>query len=63
MTEQPEDNNRRLSDEDIAALASELEKRLLTQFYHNLGKGVWGVLWKATITAVLAIAAYDYLKR
>jgi hypothetical protein len=49
---------RKLSDADIAALA----KALKTEFYLNLGKGVWALAWKVVVLLVVAVAAYGTLK-
>jgi len=53
---------RRLSDEDIDALANILEERFAERFYLNLGKGVWNVVWKTLVMTICAIAAYGYYK-
>lgn len=49
---------RHLSDEDVKALAKELK----TQFYSNLGEGVWAVIWKVIIWGSLVLAAYGVTK-
>lgn len=53
-----EEGNRTLTDADVEAILEQAEKR----FYSNLGKGVWGLVWKALILALVAIAATGYLK-
>lgn len=52
------DEDRKLTDGDIRALASELKK----QFYSNLGEGVWSMAWKAIVLAIVAVVAYGSLK-
>lgn len=51
-----------LSDEDVDAIAAALENRLEERFMVNLGKGVWGLFWKALIVLLVAIAAYGAVK-
>lgn len=55
-----EDERRRqiLSDTDVERITSELEKRLLSRFYLNVGKGIWGLAWKAILLLLLVLAAY-----
>lgn len=53
-----EEGNRTLTDADVEAILEQAEKR----FYSNLGKGVWGLVWKALILAAVAIAATGYMK-
>jgi hypothetical protein len=55
---EPVAHGRLLSDADIQALADELEDRLVRRFYLNLGRGLWGVLWRLAVTALLGLAAY-----
>lgn len=56
------DDARNLTDADITALADEMEKRLTNRFYNDLGRGVWGMVWKAIVVAILGIAAYGSIK-
>lgn len=57
---------RRLTDADVKAIASELEERLKTKFYTDLGKGAWGIIKglfvKIFWTAVMFVAAYGVVK-
>lgn len=55
-------DKRLLTDEDIKALADELEGRLVSRFYTNLGKGVWSIVWKAIVVGSLMLAAYGSFK-
>lgn len=57
-----ERRDRALTDEDVRALADEFESRLVARFYSNLGRGVWGLVWKAVVGAVVLIAAYGAVK-
>jgi hypothetical protein len=52
---------RKLSDHDISALADEIEKRVLSRFYSDLGRGVWGLVWRALVIAIITVAAYGSL--
>ena len=56
--QQPERRHRLLTDEDINAIADVLEVRLVERFYSNLGQGVWGLVKKGVVAALLALAAY-----
>lgn len=57
-----ERRKRSLTDDDIAALADELETRLEVRFYNNLGRGLWGMVWRGLVVGTLFIAAYGSLK-
>lgn len=50
--------SRNLTDDDIKALADEMEKRLVSRFYGNLGRGVWDLAWKAIVLLVVGIALW-----
>jgi hypothetical protein len=56
------DQARNLTEADVEALAAALEDRLTNRFYGNLGRGLWGLAWKAVLVAVAGIAAYGSLK-
>jgi hypothetical protein len=56
--DQEHHEKRTLTDEDIHALA----KALKTEFYSNLGKGVWALAWKVVVWTVAAVAVYGSLK-
>lgn len=56
------EHERKLTDDDVKALADELEDRLANRFYGNLGRGLWGLAWKAIITAIFGVIAYGSLK-
>lgn len=57
-----ERRSRALTDQDIQALADEFESRLVSRFYDNLGRGVWGLAWKALLGAIVLVAAYGAVK-
>lgn len=48
---------RTLSDEDVNAIAAALEKRLENKFYRDLGRGFWGLVWKAILGFLVFVAA------
>jgi hypothetical protein len=56
------ERERALTDADIKALADELEDRLVRRFYLNLGRGVWGLIWRAVMVGLLGLAAWGGLK-
>lgn len=55
-------DNRNLTDEDVQAIVSALSAKVKQEFYADLGRGVWGLVWKAVIGALVALAAYGSLK-
>jgi hypothetical protein len=57
-----EGNNRTLTDDDIAAIVKGLEHRLEDRFYKDVGRGVWAVVWKGLLMAMIGLAAYGATK-
>lgn len=53
---------RALTDDDVQALADEMEKRLANRFYGNIGRGLLGLFWKGFIATMLFVAAYGAAK-
>lgn len=53
---------RQLSDADVTAIVDALETRLTDKFYRDVGKGIWGIVWKAILSAMLFVAAYGAFK-
>lgn len=51
-----------LSDEDIKRLAEELEGRLMSRFYRNVGSGVLSLAWKGIVMGIIALAVYGAAK-
>lgn len=66
-----ERRNSKLTDDDIKALADRLAEQLADdlvsriehRFYSNIGQGVWDVVKKCIIGALIFIAAYGSFKR
>ena len=56
------ESKRTLTDDDIAALSHAISKNMSDKFYNDLGKGVWSLLWKAILLAIISIASYGSLK-
>jgi predicted phage tail protein len=56
------EHKRNLTDDDVSALADEMEKRMVNRFYGNLGRGVWGIVWKAVVIAIVGVAAYGAIR-
>lgn len=54
--------NRNLTDADVEAIAASIERRMVQNFYRDLGKGVWGLVWKAIVAALILVAAYGAAK-
>lgn len=53
---------RSLTDADIKAIVSELEKSMKASFYNDIGKGVFGLVKKLMWMGALALAAYGASK-
>ncbi len=56
------DENRNLTDGDVKAIVQQVEAAVIERFYNDLGRGVWAVVWKAIVVALIGIAAYGALK-
>jgi hypothetical protein len=54
--------DRKLSDEDVVAIVDALEVRLTDKFYRDIGKGFWGMAFKAIMGGLLFVAAYGALQ-
>ncbi len=57
-----ERRTRSMTDDDIQALADEIENRLASRFYINIGRGLWGMVWRAILAAMVLVAAYGAVK-
>lgn len=53
---------RTLTDADVEAIADALQDRLKNEFYQDLGRGVWGFVWKGIVAMMIAVAAYGAFK-
>jgi len=51
-------DNRNLTDADVKAIASEIERSIMQRFQLNVGQGVLRFVWRAMIYAMIALAAY-----
>lgn len=58
----PERRHRVLTDADVNAIAEALRVKVKEDFYHDLGRGVWGMAWKAIILGIVSVAAYGAIK-
>jgi hypothetical protein len=58
MTQVKPPSERTLTDADIDAIVNKAEEVILSRFYRNLGKGLWSMVWRAIVVAIVAIAAY-----
>lgn len=54
--------HRTLTDEDIEAITNKLRQELVKQFYHDVGRGAWKLLWQTFVALMLMIAAYGAVK-
>jgi hypothetical protein len=51
-------SERKITDADAEAIAEALKERIKSEFYTDLGKGVWGFAWRAILVVLIAIAAW-----
>jgi hypothetical protein len=56
------DDNRNLTDADVEAITEALREKVIMEFYRDLGRGVWGLVWRAIVMAMIAIAAFGAVK-
>ena len=47
-----------LTDGDIEALTNSIRDKVVREFYQDLGKGVWGLVWRCIVIVLIGIAAY-----
>jgi hypothetical protein len=52
------DEKRNLTDEDVAAIARQIETGILQRFQLNVGRGVLAIAWKWFLTGLVLLAAY-----
>ena len=55
-------SDRNLTDDDVAAIVDALSARVKLEFYADLGRGVWGLVWKTVVGALIGLAAYGSVK-
>lgn len=51
-------DNRKLSEEDVEAIAKKVTAQIEQDLYMNVGAGVLQLAWKGVILIVIALAAY-----
>lgn len=51
-------DDRNLTDADVEAIVHKLKTQLLTDFYGEIGKGVWGMIKKWVLPLALVLAVY-----
>lgn len=51
-------DERNLTDEDVNRIVDGLWKKATDTFKLNIGDGILGLVWKAILLAILAIAVY-----
>jgi len=52
------EENRTLTDDDVAAIAVKLEEAMMRRLQVNVGKGVLAIAWKWIVMGIIALAAY-----
>lgn len=55
-------SERNLTDADVDAIVAALTSKVKQEFYADLGRGVWGVAWKAIVGLLIGLAAYGSMK-
>lgn len=53
---------RNLTDADAKAIAREVRNLVVEEFYQDIGKGVWGVIWRTIVAGLLLLAAWGAVK-
>ena len=56
------ESDRTLTDADVKALAKELTQGFKQEFFSDVGKGLWDLVWKTIIMGLIALAAYGATK-
>jgi hypothetical protein len=63
MGKQPTENSSRtISDADVDAITEALREKVIEGLYRDLGKGIWGLVWRGVVVALIAIAAFGAVK-
>ena len=52
------EEKRNLTDDDVEALVSALERSIVQRFQVNVGRGLLSLIWKWVITGAFMLAAY-----
>lgn len=50
--------DRLLTDADVEAIAEKVLDMWEARFYTQVGKGVWGVIWKACVVVLVGLAGW-----
>ncbi|EMN5130233.1 hypothetical protein BCO18175_02358 [Burkholderia contaminans] len=50
--------NRTLTEDDVKAIAEQIESGITQRFQLNVGRGILGLAWRVFIYALIAVAAY-----
>ncbi|MEF9444382.1 hypothetical protein OWS73_21395 [Burkholderia sp. 1B3(2022)] len=50
--------NRTLTEDDVKAIAEQIESGITQRFQLNVGRGVLGLVWRVVLYALLMTAAY-----
>lgn len=53
-----ERRTRTLTDADVEALTEALREKVVSEFYRDLGRGIWSLVWRGLLIAAIAIAAF-----
>lgn len=54
--------HRTLTDEDVQAITDSLQKKIMADFYQDLGKGFFGLIKKSFFILITLVAAYGAMK-
>ncbi|WP_175725451.1 hypothetical protein [Burkholderia ambifaria] len=50
--------NRTLTEDDVKAIAEQIESGITHRFQLNVGRGILGLAWRVFMYALVAVAAY-----
>lgn len=62
-TRRAEDQDRTLTQADVDAIVGGLKDKLVKDFYNDLGRGTWAVLWRGLVVILGLLAAYGQLQK
>lgn len=63
MEIKPKDHRpRTLTSADVEAITEALREKVIEEFYQDLGRGIWGLVWRGVVIAMVSIAAWGAIK-
>lgn len=53
-----EEAERNLTEDDVKALVTEFREQMVTQFFQDLGRGIWGLFRASFLIVVLSLMGW-----